>query len=267
VRADGTLGGFVTGRTEDKARALRREGVGSAQGRVDLPACRFCAFRGPQPLQRLERLQQELRSHLRLSGRTRFHRIAGVDVSYQGPYGYAAYVEVEPTSRELVCSIVASRRVEFPYVSSYLAFRELPILLDLLQQVQAVRPLADLLMVDGSGIAHPRRMGLATMLGIATTVATVGITKKLLSGQVNLSRIRFGDERQIRDSQQELIGVATLPWSRTGKPIYVSPGHLVSVAQASRLVRQYLGERRLPDPIYWADRISRGAAKSSDVRP
>ena len=159
------------------------------------------------------------------------------------------------------------RRVEFPYISSYLAFRELPILLDLLQRVQAAQPLAELLMVDGSGIAHPRRMGLATMLGIATAVPTVGITKKLLCGQVDLTRMRFGEERPIRDSDRQPIGIATLPWPRTGKPVYVSPGHLVSVAQAARLVRSYLGERRLPDPIYWADRISRQAARSCGVRP
>ena len=72
VRADGTLGGFVTGRPEDKARALRVEGVACAQGRVNLQACRFSAFRSQQPLQQLEQLQQGLHRHLRLSGRNRF---------------------------------------------------------------------------------------------------------------------------------------------------------------------------------------------------
>lgn len=163
-------------------------------------------------------------------------------------------------TRHIAWSTVTQRRVEFPYISSYLAFRELPVLLDLLAQVRAAGHEPDLLLVDGGGIAHPRRMGLATMLGIAADVATVGVTKKLLSGAVDLQDLHFGEERPIRDAQQHKVGIATLAWPRSRKPIFVSPGHRISVQQAVRLVRGQLGARRLPDPVYWADQLSRRAA-------
>ena len=227
--------------------------------RVDLTGCGFAAFQA-LPLRQLEQLQQELRSRLDLSGHRDPHQLAGVDVSYRGDWACAAYVEIDATTRHIAWSLTTQRRVDFPYISSYLAFRELPVLLDLLAGVQAVHPLADVLLVDGSGIAHPRQMGLATMLGIAANLSTIGVTKKLLCGQVDLNDMGFGQMREIRCAQQGCLGFATLPWPRSRRPIFVSPGHRVSVEQTACLLRSQLGARRLPDAIYWADQLSRGVA-------
>ncbi len=246
---------------------MESDGIPCTGARVDLIRFGYATFQGAPPLRQLERLQQALCRRLVLSGPSDLQRIAGVDVSYRGSWACAAYVEIDPTTRDVAWSLTTQRRVEFPYISSYLAFRELPVLLDLLARVQTVHPLAEVLLVDGSGIAHPRQMGLATMLGIVTAIPTIGVTKKLLWGEVDLKDIRFGDERPIRDPQQQCVGMATLPWVRSGQPIFVSPGHRISVDQATRLVRAQLGARCLPDAIYWADRLSRRAAEQLPPKP
>jgi deoxyribonuclease V len=262
VRADGSLGGYVSGRPEDKLNLLRSEKIPCSGGRVDLSTYGFSDFRGQAPLQQLDRWQQEMRRRLRLTETQTPQTIAGVDVSYRQSVGFAAYVEVDPVDREVRYSAAVQQAVVFPYISSYLAFRELPILLELLRRVQSDRRLADVLVVDGAGIAHPRQMGLATMLGIAWEIPTIGVTKKRLFGRVDLAGLQFGEVRMIEDHQAQPIGAAVLPWKRTRKPIYVSPGHRVTIEQAVELVRRLLGHHRLPDPIYWADQLSRRAARA-----
>ncbi len=268
VRADGSLGGYVSGHADEKLMRLRSETVPCRERRVDLRTHGFSAFESTAPLQQLERLQQEMRGHGRQSGSMSQPRtIGGVDVSYRSPWGFATYVEVDPLTREVSLSVTVQQIVTFPYISSYLAFRELPVLLELLQQVRAEGRLADVLVVDGAGIAHPRRMGLAAMLGIAAEIPTIGVTKKLLYGRVDLAHLRFGEERKIRDEQGQPLGAALLPWKRTRKPIYVSPGNQIDVEQAVQLVQQLLGHHRLPEPIYWADRLSRRAARAGTPTP
>ena len=100
--------------------------------------------------------------------------------------------------------------------------------------------------------------GVATMLGLVADVPTIGVTKTHLYGQVNLQGIQFGESRDVIDPQtEEVVGAALLPTPTAGKPVYVSPGQGLSVALATRVTQMWLGRRRLPDPIYWADRLSR----------
>ena len=87
-------------------------------------------------------------------------------------------------------------------------------------------------------------------------MATVGVTKKLLCGQVDIKEMRPGESRPVVH-QERLIGVALRPTAGSLRPIFISPGHRVDVDFCERLVRQLLTGRRLPEPIYWADRLSR----------
>ena len=92
-------------------------------------------------------------------------------------------------------------------------------------------------LVDGSGIIHPRGAGVATMLGVLAGVPTVGITKKRLFGRVDTSGMRPGMSRAVMDGRRKL-GVAIRPRTGTERPLFVSPGHGVSVAAAERIVRR-----------------------------
>ena len=111
-------------------------------------------------------------------------------------------------------------------------------------------------MVDGSGILHHRHAGIASHLGVVALLPTIGVTKKLLCGQVDIEKMSPGESRPVL-FDDELIGVALRPTAGSLRPIFISSGHHVDVAFAERLVRQVLKGRRLPEPIYWADRLGR----------
>jgi deoxyribonuclease V len=247
---------------EEKARRLRAEGIEIQQAALD-PACfAFDAFVGGRPLERLRQVQEELAGKVSLGRPRRLPRlIGGVDVSYPDRQaGVAAYALVEMPGGELVWSTTVRQPVTFPYVTSYLTFREMPILLAVLDKARAEGKLSEVLLVDGSGILHPRHAGLASHLGVVAGVATIGVTKKLLWGQVELAGLEPRRPRPVLDGKRA-IGAAIRPTDGSRRPIFVSPGHRVSVAYAREVVARLLLGRRLPEPLYWADRLSRAAGR------
>jgi deoxyribonuclease V len=275
VRATGHLGAYIEGDPLRKARRLEVEGLivdtpptkahnkPDAQARVDLKQYAFDAFQGPAPLVEPRRLQQRLTQRVVLQPLPAKPRhVAGVDVSYVGPnLGVACYVEIAPEGGDPLYSQVHQAQVRFPYVSSYLAFRELPLVLELLQAVRKRRPLADVLLVDGSGVLHQRHVGIATHLGIAADVPTIGVTKKRLHGQVSLAPMELGEARPVLDAGNQ-VGTALQCGARGRRPIFISPGHRIDLSDAQEVVTRLCGTRRLPAPLYWADRLSREAARA-----
>jgi len=256
VRAGGALGGYAAGSSREKIEMLRSEGIDVQDERVDLERHGFKEFESDRPLKRLRESQEAMRSRIRICPRRGLPKlIGGVDVAYPRPgIGSAAYALVERDSGQLVWSAVVRRPGVFPYISSYLSFREIPILLELLDKVRAAGRLAEVLLVDGTGILHPRRAGIASHLGVAAGLPTVGVIKKLLCGRVNLDGMAPGQSRPVHDDHR-LLGFALRP--TVGKPIFISPGHRTNAAFAEQAARQTLAGRRLPAPIDWADRLSR----------
>jgi deoxyribonuclease V len=174
----------------------------------------------------------------------------------------AADALVEVATGELVWSATVRRPVRFPYVTSYLTFRELPLLVDLLDEVRAARRLSPVILVDGTGVLHPRHAGIASHLGVVTALPTIGVTKKLLVGRVDIDQLGPMESRPVA-YDDEILGVAIRPTAGSRRPIFVSPGHRTDVAFADRIVRQVLTGRRLPEPLFWADRLSRQIARQS----
>jgi len=258
VRAGGAIGGYVSGCVRDKAMRLIEEGVILCDDRMDLSRFGFESFVSDRPLEVLRRVQESIQSQIVLCPRRRMPKLVGaVDVAYpNAEEGMAAYALVETETKTLAWSATVRRRVTFPYITSYLSFREIPILLDLLDEVRAAGRMAEVLLVDGSGVLHQRHAGIASHLGVIESVPTIGITKKLLCGQVDLKGMAAGESRQVVHEGQP-IGAALRPTAGSLRPIFVSPGHQVDLAFAERLVRLLLTGRRLPEPLYWADRLSR----------
>ena len=267
VRARGILGGYMSGDILDKAQRLRTEGVQVVEATVELARYGFDRFTSARPLEELQALQDDLLSRRSLRSRARRPRLAGrVDVSYRAAdEGVVAYALVDVAGGELLWSTTVRRKIRFPYITSYLAYRELPILLELIEQVRDAGRLADMLMVDGSGILHPRQAGVATHLGIVAEVPTVGVTKKLLCGQVNLQGLECGELRPVVHQGRKL-GAALRPRQTSGRPLFVSAGHLISTQAAQRLAARLLKGHRLPEPIYWADRLSRAETHRHDAQ-
>jgi deoxyribonuclease V len=260
--AGGVLGGYAGGESSAKASRLAREGIEVRDGRVELARYGWDEFRGDQPLETLRQIQDALARSVVLRARRRMpRRVGGVDVSYApGAEAVAAFALVDCESGTLVWSTTLRGPVRFPYISSYLAFREMPLLMDLLGAVRAAGQLPDVVLVDGAGILHQRHAGIAAHLGVAAGLATIGVTKKLLCGRVDLEDLEPGQSRPVLLDDQ-IVGAALRPTAGSRRPIFVSPGHSVDLRFSERVVRQLLLGRRLPEPLYWADWLSRAAAR------
>lgn len=174
-------------------------------------------------------------------------RVAGVDVScrWQGRMFHAAVVVLSFPALEPLETVTTSMEVDFPYISGLLSFRELPVILRALEKLQQA---PDLLLVDGQGIAHPRRLGLASHLGLWLDLPTIGCAKSRLYGKHGEVGVGRGDQAQLLNPSGEEIGTV-LRTRKQVKPLYVSPGHRICVATAAELVLSCCDRYRLPEPI------------------
>ncbi|WP_033339682.1 deoxyribonuclease V [Catenuloplanes japonicus] len=182
--------------------------------------------------------------------------VAGLDVAYgDGDERlFAAVVVLDAATLAPVDEAVATGRPAFPYVPGLFAFREIPALLDALERL-TVRP--DLLVCDGHGLTHPRRFGLACHLGVLTGLPALGVGKTHLTGEWSMPGERRGDATPIT-----LDGVTVGTVLRTQdrvKPVFVSPGHRMSVDGAAAQVLALAPRYRLPETTRAADHACRAA--------
>ncbi len=262
LRAGGALGPYPEGSTE-KIRRLQGEGVELTAGSVDLDRFGYREFTGDRPLEKLADYQNRVAAKVSQGPRRKIPRLlGGVDISYISPQeGVAAYTLVEVATGKLLWSTAIRRGVHFPYISSYLTFRELPLLMELIDKVRSCDRLAPVILVDGTGMLHPRRAGIASHLGVVTGLPTIGVTKKLLCGQVDIDGLQPLESRPIV-LEDQLIGAAIRPTSGSRRPLFISPGSGIDLSSAEAIVRAVLSGRRLPLPLYWADHLSRKHVKT-----
>jgi len=184
--------------------------------------------------------------------------IAGVDISGEKAQGMATAAVVVLSYPELrvVEMEVTQGKIEFPYVPGLLSFRESPLTLAACQKL-TVTP--DLIMVDGQGIAHPRRMGLASHLGLFLNTPTIGCAKSLLCGSHEVPAEKPGSYTEIIDGG-ETIGAALRTKPGT-KPIFVSIGHKIDLQSAIRWVLECCRDYRLPEPTRLAHLVAGGSLK------
>jgi deoxyribonuclease V len=153
---------------------------------------------------------------------------------------------------EIVEQHVVEGDVTFPYVPGLLSFREIPLLSRALERIEAA---PDLLLIDGQGYAHPRRLGIASHVGLLAGVPTIGCAKSRLCGEHEEPGPARGSTAELRDGG-EVIG--TVLRTRDGvKPLYVSVGHVISLESAVEWVLRLAARVRLPEPIRVADALSK----------
>lgn len=182
-------------------------------------------------------------------------RVAALDAHYDETAGvaFAAAALISCPDMTLQASALAALPIVFPYISGFLSFREAPAMLKALALLPDPPP--DLLVVDGQGLAHPRRCGLACHVGALAGLPAVGFAKSRLTGRFDPPGPEKGDWSPLM-SRKEWVGAAVR--TRAGcSPIFVSPGHRVSIESAVRLAVAFTGKWRLPEPIRIADALSR----------
>jgi deoxyribonuclease V len=176
---------------------------------------------------------------------TGYELVAGADVSYNrfSPIFYAAVVVLRASDWSVVEVQGAVREGHFPYIPGLLSFREAPVLLEAFAKVQSP---VDAVMFDGQGIAHPRRLGIASHVGLWLQVPCLGCAKSLLHGRHGELGEKVGSVAPLR-SHGEVIGEAVRT-KKGVKPVYVSAGHRVDLPSAVRLVLAACRGYRLPEP-------------------
>ncbi|MCI4624678.1 MAG: endonuclease V [Candidatus Magnetoovum sp. WYHC-5] len=142
--------------------------------------------------------------------------------------------------------------VEFPYVPGFLSFREAPVLME---SIGKLIKIPDIILVDGQGIAHPRRLGIASHIGVTLDIPTVGVAKSRLIGIHKDPGINRGDWQYLMDNNGDTIGVI-LRTKKGIKPLYISPGHLINIEDSKEIALKCSHKYRLPEPIRCAHLIS-----------
>jgi len=208
------------------------------------------------------RLQDNLKARLHLKWKERPVRIlAGVDVSVRGPLAHCAIVLLEYPSLTPLEGVCAEVSLVFPYIPGLLAFREGPAVLAAWQQLSR---LPDVVMFDGQGIAHPRRMGIAAHMGLWLERPTIGIAKSRLYGHHTEVGPQRGDSAPLLDERGQVIGIVLR--TRAGsKPVYISPGHQMDWEHALAFTLHCLRGYRLPEPTRWAHHLAGGGKLPSET--
>ncbi len=170
--------------------------------------------------------------------------VAAADVSYniRAPRLYAAVVVSEPGPFRVIESEGLATEARFPYIPGLLSFREAPAVLDVFRRLRT-RP--DVVICDGQGYAHPRRMGLACHLGLWLGIPTIGCAKSRLIGEYDEPGPDRGDRSPLTD-KGETIGAVVRTRARVS-PLFVSPGHLCDLDSAVAVVLACTTKYRLPD--------------------
>lgn len=190
-------------------------------------------------------IQLKLRSQLRLHGTGPFATIAGVDVAYDETLKlmFAGVVVMSDDGREVLDLATAAMRVGFPYIPGLLSFRETPAVI---KAWNRLKTMADCLICDGHGLAHPRRFGLACHLGLVLDLPSIGCAKSLLVGTHQEPRKRRGSIAPLLD-QDEQIGVV-LRTKDGVAPVFVSQGDRIGLDAAVQTVLATCYGYRLPEP-------------------
>ncbi len=199
----------------DSLARLTAEGVPLNNGRVDLEVSRFRDFQTVRPLDALKRYQERLAKRVRLAPLDEMPTtVAAVDCSYgQNGVAVGAYVLMQAGAVEPVWTHTVKLPAAFPYIQGFLSYRELPIYARLLRDVVEAGRVAPVLLVDGNGILHPRRAGIASQLGVLADHPTVGIGKSLLCGKVHMDDA-FGSGTGRVVEHGETIAAALPPSAR-----------------------------------------------------
>ncbi len=206
---------------------------------------------------RAELAQERMRGKVVLKPLGNIRTVSGCDLTFLNPFrtptlGIACYVTLDFPSLEVIEVKHLSMEVSIPYVPGFLAFREVPLLIRTYLSL-SIKP--DVVIVDGQGIAHPRGLGLATHLGVALNIPTVGCAKKPLYGNFEAPCERRGCFSYITDPKTGSVIGTVLRTKDRVKPVFVSPGNLSDVETSKNLVLECSKGYRLPEPTRLAHNV------------
>ncbi len=197
--------------------------------------------------------QSELAAWIDVSGPLgNYSTVAGIDLSYRDDQAIAVIVVLDVHTLETLEAVWIERKVAFSYVPGLLAYREIPAFLDAYAKL---RGSPDVLMFDGQGLAHPRRMGIASHAGLIVDKPSLGCAKSRLTGDYRMPGDGKFDESPLILRGETIGGVLR---SKPGcKPLFVSAGHGMTPQDAMEIVKRTVTRYRLPEPTRRADKLTK----------
>ncbi len=203
-------------------------------------------------LAELEREQEKLSKNIILQdGFKRVDKIAGIDQTYLGNDVISCIVVCDAKTGEAIEKQEAKVPAPIPYKPGFLAYRDMPAMVEAYSKLKTT---PDIIIIDGHGIAHPRRLGLASHFGLVVGRPTIGVAKSLVTGRIEAGKIYV---------EKDLCGFE-LRTREHANPIYVSPGHMISPGTALKIVRELIKPpHKLPEPLHLAHKGARRALKEA----
>ncbi len=208
-------------------------------------------------LKDLIKIQKNLANRIRITKfKGNLNLIGGADVSFRDDFAYGVIVVLDRKTMHEQDVAWAKMPIKFPYIPTFLSFREVPSLVKAYRRLK-IKP--DILLVDGQGIAHPRKVGLASHLGVYLNVPTVGCAKSHLFGKHGNLGQRAGSKAALID-RKETLGYVVRTRDRI-RPLFVSPGHKIEPLASVKVVMAAIKKYRLPEPLRQAHIISKRLLK------
>jgi len=172
--------------------------------------------------------------------------VAGADISLtrNSTDAFAGIVVLNARTLEIADEYFIKGKIEFPYIPGLLSFREAPLLLKLFKKVS---PAPQLVFFDGQGIAHPRRLGLASHMGLLLDCPTIGCAKSRLTGNYKEPGLKKGSRSRLQDDDNQTIG-AVVRTRDNCKPVFISVGHQIDLGTAIRWTLKCTSRYRIPEP-------------------
>jgi len=258
VHASGALGRAWGKTPEQAAQALVSEGVRVVGLKVE-PLARFFfwAFTSERPLAQLRAEQEAIARQVKLAPLPAVELLGAVDVAYRGEEAVAAFVLARANGEELDY-VTARAPARFPYVSTHLAYRELPAYLAAVRAADRAGLRPAVILVDGNGVLHPRGAGVASHLGVVLDRATVGVAKGHLCGRVNTVGMTIGEWRPVVLGE-DTAGAAL----RTDRNVtlFISPGHKADLGTSLAVVGELTAQGAFPPPLALAHDLASEAAR------
>lgn len=213
-------------------------------------------------LNELEKIQIELAKQISLEDKIDIKDIryvAGIDTTFLNPYenpttALSCITVIDIKYFSVVETVYGEKEIDFPYIPTFLAFRELP---SIIEAYKKLKSKVDVFIIDGQGILHPRKMGIASHFGVITNTITIGCGKSHLYGYYKEPENKDIAFEYIYDKNKEKLGYV-LRVKRNTKPIYISPGNNISIESSLYVIIKTINKYKLPIPIKYAhDNLSK----------